>query len=268
MGSRPANALTLDEVHARENIQTGPQHHRDGDQSAFNKLVAQLKSRPAQTSQESSPLDLPSSSSAAHSNHPLPFSSPQMDKKPNFGSQLELELDFSSGGGGSELDDVFISSPRTSYPPSLSSSTLMYSGSREELPRRLDHAPLPTHHSYSYPQYLNKASGHQMPPGGVPHDNWMSEVYPESQTEALHQYDARLRSAHQMASSRQQQMLASRHSANNWAIEIERRRVQELQHMQRERAMAGYLSRGGVGHHHMAQQKVVRPSLGKGSVVN
>ena len=39
--TRPANALTLDEIQARENIHTPLSH--PGDQSAFNKLVAQLQ---------------------------------------------------------------------------------------------------------------------------------------------------------------------------------------------------------------------------------
>ena len=44
MGSRPANALTLEEIQARENIQSSQPQVTDHDQSAFNKLVAVLQS--------------------------------------------------------------------------------------------------------------------------------------------------------------------------------------------------------------------------------
>ena len=47
MGSRPVNALTLEEIQARENIQypaSSQPQVTDHDQSAFNKLVAVLQS--------------------------------------------------------------------------------------------------------------------------------------------------------------------------------------------------------------------------------
>ena len=43
-GGHPANALTLEEVHERENIHTQPPLQSDADQSAFNRLVAVLQS--------------------------------------------------------------------------------------------------------------------------------------------------------------------------------------------------------------------------------
>lgn len=51
--TRPANALTLDEIQARENIHTPLSH--PGDQSAFNKLVAQLQFTGAIHQEEKSP---------------------------------------------------------------------------------------------------------------------------------------------------------------------------------------------------------------------
>lgn len=52
--TRPANALTLDEIQARENIHTPLSH--PGDQSAFNKLVAQLQFTGAIHQEEKSPV--------------------------------------------------------------------------------------------------------------------------------------------------------------------------------------------------------------------
>ena len=43
LSSRPANALTLDEIQARENIEPQRQTHVRDDQTAFNKLVAVLQ---------------------------------------------------------------------------------------------------------------------------------------------------------------------------------------------------------------------------------
>ena len=55
VGKKPANALTLDEVLAKENIGVSGDDQRD--QSAFKKLLASMQ-------QQQSPGELPSSSSA------------------------------------------------------------------------------------------------------------------------------------------------------------------------------------------------------------
>ena len=54
VGNKPANALTLDEVLAKENISVSGDDQ--GDQSAFKKLLASIQ-------QQQSPGDLPSSNS-------------------------------------------------------------------------------------------------------------------------------------------------------------------------------------------------------------
>lgn len=59
MGHRPVNALTLDEIHARENIHPVVQRNRDHDQTAFNKLVAQLQSSGASQKESKQPQPPP-----------------------------------------------------------------------------------------------------------------------------------------------------------------------------------------------------------------
>ena len=55
LSGRPVNALTLDEVHERENIHTHPISQSDLDQSAYNRFVADLQSSGAIQEEQSIP---------------------------------------------------------------------------------------------------------------------------------------------------------------------------------------------------------------------
>lgn len=301
--TRPVNALTLDEIQARENIHTPLSH--PGDQSAFNKFVAQLQFTGAIQHEEKPPVVrvsvnhtsltvavlnlhvrhtlIPPPPPHAHM-HPHPqtqpiqrrpnlspvqtlpqqnFPLPQPIRLPperrapantNFGYLLERELDF----------DEDLPPPLTAHPPSLPPQLPLPRG--EHLNRREgSHGQFPLQ-SQDY-DTLSSNIAHPLPHRPEPsQDKWMDGawVYPETQAEPMRQLDQRYSAHHRLAAVRNQQMMAAaasggRLGSNHWAVEMEMRRLQELQLMRRERERLN-----AQAAHHMAvtgsHQKVAQHS--------
>jgi hypothetical protein len=277
----PVNALTLEEVHERENIHHAQSPaHSDADQSAFNRLVAVLQSSGAiqdEPPQPPLPQKLP--------RPPVPLAMPHKLHDRNiltgrvsggrglehgmggsgFGFMLEKEMRFE--------EDYSPSSPRLAthvpaYPNSLSHT--------RELPlAKMDASSLLrgnyVAHTKSHFPTPHPHSLHQAPPlssrPSTLHEKWTerSWIHPETpsmeygglQRPSVDPMGSSLMHHHHQSSGRSAS-LGSRPPPNNWAIEIERRRLIELQRMRererelRERAMRERMMTG-VGetvHHH------------------
>ena len=182
---------------------------------------------------------------------PRPIRLPPERRAPpsnNFGYLLERELDF----------DEDLPPSLTAHPPSLPPQLPLPRG--ERLNRREGpHGQFPLQL-----QDYDALSGNLVHP--LPHrpeplqDKWMDGawVYPETQAEPMRQVDQRYSAPHRLAAVRNQQMMAAtasggRLGSNQWAVEMEMRRLQELQLMRREREMMN-----AQAAHHMAgsHQKV------------
>lgn len=107
----------------------------------------------------------------------------------------------------------------------------------------------PLSSNYGFPPRMNKTVSPHLPT--PPQDKWMDDgawVYPETHmdTLTLRHLDPMRPSPHQIARERQQQMFASstasRTSSNQWAVEIERRRLSELNQMRQLREQEKLLS--------------------------
>ena len=218
------------------------------------------------------PSELPRSRPHPHQQQmklPPPIGPPPPERKPNFGYLLEKELNFD--------DDI-------GPPPSFSTST-PYSAreaSHQQMRNRMEmqssSARAQTYHGLSHSaNSLATATPQQM---AREHrslqEQWMDEmggawVYPETLPSSanipgsLRQMNSSLHDhssphSHQLAAQRQHQQMATaaanRQSSNHWAVEMEQRRLLELQHIrERERMLAAR------GQQYLSQQKVCSPSV-------
>lgn len=105
------------------------------------------------------------------------------------------------------------------------------------MPSSRGYGPLPPHPHAGIPSHMGVLPQTKRVPSTQREHRLMEGegggwMYPEHLPEMRQQQPEMYRpSAHQLASGRQYQM-GSRSSANNWAVEMERRRVMELQQMQ------------------------------------
>lgn len=271
-GAPPANALTLEQIHAREDIYPSQYQPPTSTSSvgegmeAFNKLLAALESKQNKTSQQQE--DYPPSSSVPQNvaaGPPGPQrvraarpENPAKQVSPSFGYPLDKELlnieeDLSGANMPfpepnlrrlEQLERMLETMDRMD--PTTAQLYDYHNTNTTAQPA--PHTSFPPH-PHRHHHQVDQRTLPVHPAGGAHLDRegrgWMyaAQEQPRARTHPTPQ---------QFAAARQHQMLtSSRGCANNWAVEMEQRRVMELRQMQlaKEKELYGGAA-GHSGSHH------------------